>query len=130
VGYNEEMKSTGVFELARRSDIMVTSTMAISLFPVDRRIIANIDKSMMTREQKDEFIDEKNAFNALVKEHSYKNRRLRDKEKEYRDTYLKSFICKKNFRSKSLRNFKYNVQSLNKNRKELPQVDAEILKAE
>ena len=124
------MKSTGIYELARRSDIMVTSTLAMSLFPSDRRIIAQIDKSMMTPQQRNEFIDEKNAFNALCKEHSYKCKRLRDKDKEYRDTYLKSFISSMNFKSKALRKFKQNVSSLNKNNKEKPPQDPEIVKAE
>ena len=39
-----------------------------------------------------EYIDEKNAFKSLVKEHMYQNGRLKEKDKKYAEIYMKSFI--------------------------------------
>lgn len=84
-------------ELAKRSDIMITSTLSISMFPKDKRFIQARKRAefQMNRKKLQEYVDEKNAFNALVKELQYKNRTVRDKEKEYTDAYMKSFIQKK-----------------------------------
>jgi|TARA_B110001469_G_C9632331_1_gene316476 hypothetical protein len=46
----------------------------------------------MKEQQIVEYIDEKNAFASLVKEHQYQAGVMRDKDKEFKDTYLKSFI--------------------------------------
>ena len=84
-------------ELARRSDIMITSTLSMSIFPKDKRLIQNKMRSLMSKEEIKDMIDEKNAFDAMCKDHQYTSYMLKDKEKEYRDNYLKSFIYRSNF---------------------------------
>ena len=48
----------------------------------------------MSKQELSEYIDEKETFNAMVREHEYKMGNLRDKDKEFRDQYLRSFIHK------------------------------------
>ena len=63
----------------------------------------------MTREQVTEYVDEKAAFVAMVKENGYQSKRVRDKDKDYRDNYLKSFIHKSDFLSRTLKKFKFHT---------------------
>ena len=51
----------------------------------------------MDEKQFIEFVDEKNAFQSMVKEHSYQVKKEREKDKEYRETYVKSFMYKADF---------------------------------
>ena len=46
-----------------------------------------------------EYIDEKNAFNALVKENEPI---IKEKDKEFSDVYTKSFINRSEFKTKTL----------------------------
>ena len=39
-----------------------------------------------------DFVDEKNAFNAMLKEHLYQTKKVRVKDKVYRENYTKSFF--------------------------------------
>jgi hypothetical protein len=71
IAYREMLKQLPTGELAKRSDIMVTSTLSISMFPKDKRIIMCKKRAHMNNHMIREYIDEKNAFNALVKEHMY-----------------------------------------------------------
>ena len=77
-----------------------------------------------------EYVDEKNAFKALMKEHRYKAPLMRDKDKEYKDTYLCSFIHKSNFKAGALDRFKLHVENLNMNKKEETQRDEKKRAAE
>jgi hypothetical protein len=43
------------------------------------------------------YIDEKNAFNSLVKEYQYQEGVQREKEKMYAESFMKSFIYKQDF---------------------------------
>lgn len=63
----------------------------------------------MKRSELREYIDELNAFKAMEKEIYYRNMRLRDKDKEYRDNYTKSFIHRSKFQSNTLKKFKKSV---------------------
>lgn len=63
----------------------------------------------MKRMELREYIDELNAFKAMEKEIYYRNQKLRDKDKEYRDNYTKSFIYRSKFHSKTLAKFKKSV---------------------
>lgn len=63
----------------------------------------------MTKEQLAEYVDEKAAFVAMVKESAYQTGRVRDKDKDYRDNYLKSFIHKSEFASRTLKKFKFHT---------------------
>lgn len=44
----------------------------------------------MNREQLEEMIDERNAFRSLNKEYVYESRKVKEKEKPFKDVYTKS----------------------------------------
>ena len=60
----------------------------------------------MNERQLTDYIDEKKAFKALMNHHRYTTHHMRDKDKEYKDNYLCSFIHKSNFKSRTLDRFK------------------------
>lgn len=132
IAYKELLKQVATGELAKRSDIMITSTLSISMFPKDKRLIQARKRAEFQTDDKklQEYVDEKNAFTALVKELQYRNRTVRDKEKEYTDAYMKSFIQKKHFKTGTLQRFKEAVRILNSNVKPVKKVDKAVLKAE
>ena len=66
----------------------------------------------------------------MVKENGYQSKKTRDKDKDFRDNYLKSFIHKSDFCSKTLKKFKFHTQMLNANVREAPIIDKLIQKAE
>tara|TARA_B110001469_G_scaffold90400_1_gene85826 strand:+ start:1182 stop:1640 length:459 start_codon:yes stop_codon:yes gene_type:complete len=117
VGYNKMLKQCKIPEMMKRSDIMITSTLSMSIFPKDKRAIQNQYFAQMEEESLIDYLDERNAFNALVKEHEYQIGKVKDKEKEYKENYMKSFIHRSNFMSKTLSEFKSRVELLNTNRK-------------
>ena len=119
VQYSQLLKGLSIEQLAKRSDIMVTSTLSMSIFPKDKRLIERIVRHKMEQAELREFTDQRNAFNALAKEHIYQYGQTKDKEKDYRDTYQKSFVKKTNFTSKTLVKFKKDVKLLNSNKKQL-----------
>jgi hypothetical protein len=100
-------------EIAKRSDIMITSTLSMSLFPKDKRLIDSHFRYEMDAAAVHAFVDERNAFKALLKQHTYQAAKVRDKDKELRDNYVKSFFHRSDFESKSLKSFKRNVNRLN-----------------
>lgn len=102
VGYKESLKHIPTEEVARRSDILVTSTISMSVYPVDRRLISCKYRALMDDDELRNYMDERNSFKALCKEHDYSNPKIRDKDKTYRDNYLRSFINKQQFRSNTL----------------------------
>ena len=72
----------------------------------------------MDEVQLSNFVDEKNAFQSMVKEHDYQVHRQREKDKEYSDTYSRSMMFKADFTSPSLLRFKKDVTDLNRNKKQ------------
>lgn len=62
------------------------------MYPKDKRFIIIKKRANMTNNMIREYVDEKFAFNALVKEHNYRHPPIKEKEKEYSDVYMKSFI--------------------------------------
>lgn len=60
-----------------------------------------------------DYIDEKNAFYALDREHKYESKFTREKDSEMRLNYLKSFIHKTEFKSDTLKKFKVDVVKMN-----------------
>jgi hypothetical protein len=54
-------------------------------------------------------VDEKNAFNAMLKEHTYQSKKVRVKDKHFRDNYSKSFFQRAYFKSETLKMFKLGV---------------------
>tara|TARA_B110000285_G_C14805423_1_gene459449 strand:+ start:289 stop:441 length:153 start_codon:yes stop_codon:yes gene_type:complete len=50
---------------------MITSTLSISLFPKDKRLVEKILRVKMGPEEVKDYIDEKCAFQSMVKENQY-----------------------------------------------------------
>ena len=67
---------------------MITSTISVSLFPIDNRKISTIVRTDMGKQQLQEYLDEKNAFRAMTKAHYYECPMVPDKAKAYRDNYI------------------------------------------
>jgi hypothetical protein len=84
----------------------------------------------MTHAQLVEYIDEKAKFIALEKETFFEVGHTKDKEKEYRDNYIKSFIHRSEFESRTLKKFKVKVKELNSNYKVVKQKPQSIIKEE
>lgn len=102
----------------------------MSMFPKDKRIIMIKKRAHMNNHMIREYIDEKNSFNALVKEHMYNTPTIKEKDKEFSDIYMKSFINRTDFKKQTLRNFKEQVMILNSNKPIPKKVDENVLKAE
>lgn len=126
LAYKEMLKQLPTGELAKRSDIMITSTLSLSMFPKDKRIIMIKKRAHMNNKMIREYIDEKNAFNALVKEHMYATPTIKEKEKEYSDVYMKSFIHRSNFTTATLQKFKQQVKILNSNKPIPKRIDENV----
>ena len=113
LNYEQQTKQMWTKEIAKRSDIMITSTLSMSLFPKDKRLIDSHFRYEMDPAAVHDFVDERNAFKALLKQHTYQAAKVRDKDKELRDNYVKSFFHRSDFESKALKTFKRNVVRLN-----------------
>lgn len=133
INYAEFLKQVPLKELSRRSDIMITSTTSLSMFPKDNRLISRIFRAEMEYDEIQEFVDEKNTFKAMCKQHAYKVPYIRDKDKEFRDNYIKSFIHGQHFETDTLLKFKENVKNMNRYKKAKSMEKAKsrlVLKAE
>jgi hypothetical protein len=128
--FKELLKQVPTEELAKRSDIMITSTLSQSNFLKDKRAIMNQKRANMTHAQLVEYIDEKAKFIAMEKETFFEVGHTKDKEKEYRDNYIKSFIHRSEFESKTLKKFKLKVKQLNSNYKDEKHKPQNIVKEE
>lgn len=69
INYYNQTKQIHTREIMKRSDLMITSTLSLSLFPKDKRTIEHLFRTEMDQLEVDEFLDERCAFDALVKEH-------------------------------------------------------------
>ena len=69
INYRPLTKQLDIPSIMKRSDILITSTLTMSIYPKDKRAINNQFYALMDREEVEKFIDAKNAFNALVKEY-------------------------------------------------------------
>ena len=86
-------------EILKRSDISITSTLSLNLFPKDQRKINNLNYYKMTEHDYFLFLNEKNFFKKLEKEHIYKFGHSKDKDQIYRNKFVTSFIYRRNFSS-------------------------------
>jgi hypothetical protein len=57
--------------MVKRSDVVITSTLAMSLFPKDKRLISHVHRANLDQEELGDMIDARNAFNAVAKETKY-----------------------------------------------------------
>jgi len=71
IAFRPMTKQVNIPDIMKRSDILITSTLSMSIFPKDKRQIQNMFFALMKEQQIVEYIDEKNAFASLVKEHQY-----------------------------------------------------------
>lgn len=62
IRYKKDVDQMHIPDFAKRSDIVITSTLSLNLIPRDARIISEIHQADMKEEDIIEFIDEKNAF--------------------------------------------------------------------
>jgi hypothetical protein len=130
IAYDKLLKQIYIKEKTKRSDVILSSTLAVSLFPKDQRKIEHKFRSEMSEAKIREFVDEKNAFNAMLREHIYQTRKVRVKDKMYRENYSKSFFQRANFKTNTLKQFKIGVQQLNKNQKPVIPKSKEVIKME
>lgn len=66
IQFNEQLKHIRIDQLTKKSAMMVTSTMSMSLYPKDERLISR-RRRQMDIEGIAHYVDQRNAFNALAK---------------------------------------------------------------
>lgn len=130
VNYQESLKGAPLKLLTRRSDFLAMSTIQMSLNPVDNRDIANVKLGYMSKEQIREYVNERNVFKRMCLDLDSKQKNIREKDKEFRDNYFRSFIHRQNFKTNTMIKFKEKVMELNNNAKPPVKVDAEKRRAE
>ena len=96
---------------------MITSTLSMSLYPKDNREIKNHCQVLLDGEGITEYLNEKALFQSTAKETQYEFGSTKEKEKEFKETYMKSFIHRSKFNMNSLVKFKDKVEMLNRNGK-------------
>jgi hypothetical protein len=68
IAYQPWLKQIPIVELARRSDIVITSTLSQNLIAKDKRLINEKCFALMSKSELREYVDELNAFRAMAKE--------------------------------------------------------------
>lgn len=116
--------------LTRRSDFLAMSTIQMSLNPIDKRDIAKVKRGSMSKEQIKEYVNERNQFKRMCVDLDSKTKYVREKDKEFRDNYFRSFLHRQEFNTSTINKFKEKVQDLNNNRKPPEKVDPEKRRAE
>lgn len=102
----------------------------MSLNPIDKREIAKVQISSMNRSQIYDYINERNHFKQLCIDLDLKTKFMKEKDKDYRDNYFRSFLHKQEFKTAAINKFKEKIQELNNNRKPPEKVDPEKRRAE
>lgn len=62
INYKKELKGAPLRLFSRRSDFLAMSTIQMSLNPIDKREIAKVKLSSMTKDQIREYVNERNLF--------------------------------------------------------------------
>ena len=106
------------------------STIQMSLNPIDKRDIAKVKRGSMSKEQIKEYVNERNQFKRMCVDLDSKTKYVREKDKEFRDNYFRSFLHRQEFNTSTINKFKEKVQDLNNNRKPPEKVDPEKRRAE
>ena len=81
IRYRKDVEHIHINEIAKRSDIVISSTLSFNMIPKDTRVISEIHQVNMVGDDITDYIDEKNAFKAMIKEFQYKKGTIRDKDK-------------------------------------------------
>jgi len=100
------------------------------MFPIDQRKITRYyNLPRMKPDQIVDYIDEKNAFKALSLQQNHRSQKVREKDKFFRDVYLKSSIHRIHFDTHAMRNFKKICVDMNQTKKkEEEKEDREAMK--
>ena len=106
------------------------STIQMSLNPIDKRDIAKVKRGYMSKEQIKEYVNERNHFKRMCVDLDSKTKYVREKDKEFRDNYFRSFLHRQDFGTSTMNKFNEKVQELNNNRKPPEKVDPEKRRAE
>jgi hypothetical protein len=106
------------------------STIQMSLNPIDKRDIAKVKRGYMSKEAIREYVNERNHFKRMCVDLDSKTKYVREKDKEFRDNYFRSFLHRQEFRTAAMTKFNEKVQELNNNRKPPEKVDPEKRRAE
>ena len=69
IAYQKLLEHIALQESMKRSDIIISSTLSLSLIPKDKREIKKVHLAMMNQDEISEYIDERYAFNSMLKEH-------------------------------------------------------------
>lgn len=128
VGFKPSLLQLHTEEYCKRSDIVITSTISMNLCPKDKRIINTKYRAFFDQTQLAEYIDEKAAFLSLFKETQFAQHKIRNKDMMFRGNYLKSFVHRQEFHTKTLKKFKDTTKNLNSNIKLKIPKTGEILK--
>lgn len=130
VGFRPSLIQLHNEEFCKRSDIVITSTLSMNLFPKDKRVINTKYRAYFDNEQLTEYIDQKAAFLSLYKETQFAQHKIRNKDMVFRGNYLKSFVHRQEFQTDTLKKFKDTTKKLNSNVKIKIPKTAEVLKQE
>jgi hypothetical protein len=71
VAYKPLLNQIKTEEIAKRSDIVITSTMSVSLFPKDKRIINTKYRALFSQKQRQKYVEDRAEFNSTYKETLY-----------------------------------------------------------
>lgn len=106
------------------------STIQMSLNPIDKRDIAKVKRGYMSKEAIREYVNERNHFKRMCVDLDSKTKYVREKDKEFRDNYFRSFLHRQDFGTSTMNKFNEKVQELNNNRRPPEKVDPEKRRAE
>ena len=101
-GFKEMLKQLPTQEIGRRSDMTVTSTLSLSLIPKDNREIIHHHRARLSYKQLQNYIDERNTFLAMKKEHFYRLGHVNQKTQAYNEIYMKSFLHRHRFKTMAM----------------------------
>ena len=109
---------------------MVTSTLSFNMIPIDKRQIERVNFNKFDQDEIRKYVDQKNAFLALVKGMDYKREKVPEKMQDQNSAFIKSSFAKAQFETETMVKFKDQVSKLNSNKKEKQKKSKETLKNE
>lgn len=85
------------------------STIQMSLNPIDKRDIAKVKRGYMSKEAIREYVNERNHFKRMCVDLDSKTKYVREKDKEFRDNYFRSFLHRQDFGTSTMNKFNEKV---------------------